>query len=116
FRSPWFSRRLARGGTDMSRILAVAAAVAGLLVAASVPAVGPAVTVFAAASLKEALDEQVAHFDSATGSKVVVAYGGSNALARQIESGAPAELFISADVDWMDYLAERHLLVVDSRS
>ncbi len=100
----------------MSRILTVAAAVAGLLVAASAPGVGPAVTVFAAASVKEALDEQVAHFDSATGSKVVVAYGGSNALARQIEAGAPAELFISADVDWMDYLAERHLLVVDSRS
>ena len=45
------------------------------------------------------------------GNKVVVSYGASNALAKQIEAGAPADLFISADLDWMDYLDQRKLLV-----
>ena len=65
------------------------------------------VTIFAAASLKEAMDEQAKRFEATTGSKVVMAYGASNALARQIESGAPADVFISADLDWMDYLDQR---------
>jgi len=67
-------------------------------------------TVFAAASLREAMDEQVRQFDARTGNKVIVSYGASNALAKQIEAGAPADLFISADLDWMDYLDQRHLL------
>ena len=62
------------------------------------------ITVFAAASLKEALDEQAKQFEARTGDKLVVSYAASNALARQIESGAPADVFISADLDWMDYL------------
>src|SRR5262245_12062544 len=62
------------------------------------------VLVFAAASLKNALDDIVAKFERETGKKVSVSYGASPALARQIESGAPADLFISADLDWMDYL------------
>lgn len=73
------------------------------------------VTVFAAASLKEALDEQTRRFETDTGNKVTVAYGGSNALARQIEAGAPADVFVSADLDWMDYLEQRGLLVSGSR-
>jgi molybdate transport system substrate-binding protein len=73
------------------------------------------VTVFAAASLKEAMDEQARRFEAGTGSKVVVAYGASNALARQIEAGAPADLFISADLDWMDYLDKRQLLAPNTR-
>ena len=73
------------------------------------------VTVFAAASLKEAMDEQARQFQSSTGNKVVVSYGASNALARQIESGAPADAFISADLDWMDYLDRRHLLMAGTR-
>lgn len=74
------------------------------------------VSVFAAASLKEALDAQATRFEADTGNKVVVVYGGSNALARQIEAGAPAQLYVSADVDWMDYLERRGLLVARSRS
>lgn len=66
--------------------------------------------VFAAASLKEALDEQVAAFEASTGSKTLVSYAASNALARQIEAGAPADVFLSADLDWMDYLDKRGLL------
>jgi molybdate transport system substrate-binding protein len=72
-------------------------------------------TVFAAASLREALDAQARRFEADTGNRVVVSYAGSNALARQIEAGAPADLFISADLDWMDYLAQRRLIAADSR-
>lgn len=79
-------------------------------------ALGANVTVFAAASLKEAMDEQAHRFEAATGNKVIVAYGGSNALARQIESGAPADMFISADLDWMDYLDQRALLTPGTRA
>ena len=73
------------------------------------------VTVFAAASLKEALDDQARQFEASTGNKVVVSYGASNALAKQIEAGAPADLFISADLDWMDYVDQRHLLTPGTR-
>jgi len=73
------------------------------------------VVVFAAASLKEALDAQARAFETATGNRVIVSYAGSNALARQIEAGAPADLFISADLDWMDYVDQRRLLMRDTR-
>jgi molybdate transport system substrate-binding protein len=72
-------------------------------------------TVFAAASLKEALDEQAWQFEARTGDRVVVSYAASNALARQIEAGAPADLFISADLDWMDFLDQRKLLAPGTR-
>jgi len=62
--------------------------------------------VFAAASLKNALDEVAA----ASPSKPIISYGASSALAKQIEAGAPAQVFISADLDWMDYLEQRKLL------
>src|SRR6266480_3287441 len=62
-------------------------------------------SVFAAASLKESLDEQARKFEGETGISIVVSYGGSNALAKQIEAGAPADVFISADLEWMDKLA-----------
>jgi molybdate transport system substrate-binding protein len=74
------------------------------------------VTVFAAASLKESLDEQVKVFNASN--KVInvrVSYAASNALARQIEAGAPAHLFISADEEWMDYLAQKKLIVMATR-
>jgi len=73
------------------------------------------VTVFAAASLKEALDEAVRRFDADTGHRTKVSYGASSALARQIEHGAPADLFLSADVEWMDYLTARKLIDAKSR-
>ena len=72
-------------------------------------------TVFAAASLKESLDENVKAFNARTGHLVRVSYGGSNALAKQIENGAPADLFISADEDWMDYVAQKNLLAPGTR-
>jgi molybdate transport system substrate-binding protein len=67
-------------------------------------------TVFAAASLKNALDEAAAKWTAGTAKKVRLSYAASSALARQIEAGAPADVFMSADLDWMDYLAGRNLL------
>ena len=74
------------------------------------------VTVFGAASLKGALDEQARQFETATGNKVIVSYGASNALAKQIEAGAPADAFISADLDWMDHMDQRRLLMPNTRA
>lgn len=76
---------------------------------------GETVTVFAAASLKNALDAASAAYLAETGQKVVVSYAASSALAKQIEHGAPADVFISADLDWMDYLAKAKLIVPDTR-
>ena len=72
--------------------------------------------VFAAASLKTALDEINAQWHERTGKRTAISYAASSALAKQIEQGAPADLFISADEDWMDYLAERKLIGPETRS
>src|SRR5215813_8849717 len=61
------------------------------------------ITVFAAASLKNALDDVDTAFTKQSGIKVVVSYGASSALAKQIEQGAPADVFASANLQWMDY-------------
>src|SRR5258708_38175758 len=60
-------------------------------------------TVFAAASMKNALDDIDAAYAAKTGVKITVSYAASSALAKQIEQGAPADVFVSADTDWMDY-------------
>ena len=72
-------------------------------------------TVFAAASLKNALDEISQSWTAQKSGKVVVSYAASSALARQIEKGAPADIFVSADLEWMDYLAQRKLINAASR-
>jgi molybdate transport system substrate-binding protein len=74
------------------------------------------ITVYAAASLKESLDEIARQIQAQTGDKVVVSYAASSALAKQIENGAPADVFISADLDWMNYLAQRKLIQPASRT
>ena len=69
------------------------------------------VTIFAAASLRNALDRAAAEYARETGTPPArISYAASSALARQIEQGAPADLFISADSDWMDYLAGKRLI------
>ena len=73
------------------------------------------VTVFAAASLKEALDEIDGTQQKRSGQKAAISYAASSALARQIGSGAPADIFISADLDWMDYIDKRNLVKAKSR-
>jgi molybdate transport system substrate-binding protein len=72
-------------------------------------------TIFAAASLKTALDEASAAYNKSTGNKIVVSYAGSSALAKQIEQGAPADIFISADLDWMNYVDKEKLIKDDTR-
>ena len=72
--------------------------------------------VFAAASLKEALDDTAQQFQRVSGQKVALSYAASPALARQIENGAPADIFISADLDWMDYLDRRKLIRAGARA
>src|SRR6202048_4407698 len=85
---------------------------AGLFVAFAFPCgspLSPAIAqdrnlvVFAAASMKNALDDIDAAYTAKTGVKVVASYAASSTLARQIEQGAPADIFLSADTDWMDY-------------
>jgi molybdate transport system substrate-binding protein len=71
--------------------------------------------VFAAASLTNALEELGASFDAASGTTVKFSFAASSALARQIESGAPADVFFSADIDWMDYLQTRKLIQTTTR-
>lgn len=74
------------------------------------------VLVFAAASLKTALDAAVAEFAAKTGGQVTVSYAGSSALAKQIEAGAPADVFISADRDWMEHVAKANLIKAETRT
>ena len=92
-----------------------AAAVAAFVTAQSVLAQDSSITMFAAASMKNAVDEIDAAFTAKTKTKVAASYAASSALAKQIENGAPADLFASADLEWMDYLANKKLIKDDTR-
>lgn len=72
------------------------------------------ITVFAAASLKNALDGIAAEWKADSGNEAAISYAGSSALAKQIEQGAPADVFISADLDWMAYVSDKSLTKKDS--
>lgn len=85
------------------------------LATAPMAAAAGEVTVFAAASLTNALDRVAAEWSAETGDKAVISYAGSSALARQIQNGAPADIFISASSDWMDELAASGDLRAGSR-
>ncbi|MDE2227507.1 MAG: molybdate ABC transporter substrate-binding protein [Alphaproteobacteria bacterium] len=74
------------------------------------PARAETLTVFAAASLKNALDAAATAYQAKSGDTVRISYAASSALARQIEAGAPADLFISADLAWMNYVETRKLI------
>jgi molybdate transport system substrate-binding protein len=81
-----------------------------------VRAQGNGVLVFAAASLKNALDEIAAGWTKSLGKAPPrISYAASSTLAKQIEQGAPADLFLSADLDWMDYLEKKSLIRPDTR-
>lgn len=88
--------------------------VACLALALCAPAAAQDLLVYAAASLKESLDEVAAQY-ARGGERVRVSYFASSALAKQIERGAPADVFVSADLDWMDYLERRGLLRAGTR-
>jgi len=70
----------------------------------------PAITVFAASSLTDAMTELGNDFKKSTGVELTLSFAASSTLARQIETGAPADVFFSADPDWMDYLQSRRLI------
>jgi molybdate transport system substrate-binding protein len=82
---------------------------------APTPPAAPTLTVFAAASLKDALDDLNALFADRTKIKVVASYAASSALAKQLENGAPADIFISADTEWMDYAAQKKMVQPNTR-
>ena len=87
---------------------------AGLFGATAAWAADP--VVFAAASTKDAITDIANDFAAAGKGKVVTSFGSSGDLAKQIENGAPASIFISADSKWADYLDKKNLLVLGSRS
>lgn len=88
---------------------------AAAVVLAALPAAAADLTVFAAASLKTAMDEIAPAFAAETGHRVAVSLAGSSALARQIEQGAPADVFVSANPGWMDRLEAAGLIVPATR-
>ncbi len=89
--------------------------VMGLLLAMGAAAQAGDITVFAAASTADALSEAAETWEAETGNSVTVSAAGSSALARQIAAGAPADLFVSANIEWMDWLEEQDLIVKSSR-
>jgi len=99
----------------ISRRLSLLAVVALALAAAPAGAQQKTITVFAAASMKNALDDINAAFLKASGVKVTASYAASSALAKQIEQGAPADVFASADLDWMDYSSQKKTIKDDTR-
>jgi molybdate transport system substrate-binding protein len=93
------------------------AALTLLFAAAMLPATAAAdgVVVFAAASLKDALDAINTDWQKTSGKHATISYAASSALAKQIENGAPADVFISADLDWMKYVDDKKLIVEGTR-
>jgi molybdate transport system substrate-binding protein len=97
---------------------AVLAALGAALIAVPLAATAQSqhpVVVFAAASLKNAFDDIAAAYTAKTAGQVHLSYGASPALARQIEAGAPADVFVSADADWMNYAVQKGLIARGSR-
>jgi len=96
----------------MVRLAGVFIAIAILcgLSASLAPAQDKSITIFAAASMKNALDEIDAAFTAKTGIKTIASYAASSMLAKQIEQGAPADIFISADTDWMDFAIDKKVV------
>ncbi len=93
----------------MKLIKTFAAAICLALVAGQAIAADK-ITVFAAASLKDVMEQAAKDFKADTGTEVTVSLAASSALAKQLEAGAPAQVFISADEKWMDYIQEKGLI------
>ncbi len=71
-------------------------------------------TVFAAASMKDALDQAAKDFEAANGTRIVLSFASTSVLAKQVEVGAPADAFVSADEQWMDYLTQHKLVKTET--
>jgi molybdate transport system substrate-binding protein len=95
------------------RVLRELAVGALLLVASS--ALGADLVVFAAASLTDSLQQATDEYTAASGNKVKLSFAASSALAKQIQNGAGADVFLAADQEWMDYLAAKDLIRQNSR-
>jgi molybdate transport system substrate-binding protein len=95
----------------LAKLLAVFIAFGG----APAMAQDKSLTVFAAASMKNALDDIDAAYSAKTGVRITVSYAASSTLAKQIEQGAPAEVFISADTEWMDYAVSKKTINAATR-
>ncbi|MBS0274656.1 MAG: molybdate ABC transporter substrate-binding protein [Proteobacteria bacterium] len=97
----------------VARLRFTLALLSAVLFATPVPAAG--ITVFAAASLTDALNEIGKAYEARTGNHIVFSFAASSVLARQIQSSAGADMFLSADPDWMDYLDKKALLAPGTR-
>ena len=98
------------------RILAASLTVVIGLFALAPAALADDVLVFAAASLKNALDDTVAAYEKSGGGAIKISYAASSALAKQIESGAPADIFVSADLDWMNDVQKNNAIKPETRA
>lgn len=86
-----------------------------VLIVFSATSAGESPTIFAAASLTNAVGDLAKTYEAKTGVRIVASFAAASTLAKQIENGAPADLFFSADVKWMDYLVERKQIDAASR-
>lgn len=102
-------------GVARRAVLGGALAFAALSAVAATPSWAAGTTVFAAASTTDALDEVIAAYKSVSGKEVVPSYGSSSTLAQQIEQGAPAAVFLSANTKWAKFLDEKGLLEPNSQ-
>ena len=99
-----------------TRLIAAMSSLAVMLAVVPSAMAQEKVTVFAAASLKNALDAVNKACEAVVGEQATVSYAASSALAKQIEQGAPADIFMSADLDWMKYLADKNLIKADTET
>src|SRR5258708_36800777 len=97
-------------GAARSEARRLALAAMALVMLGAAPAAAADVLGFAAASLKNALDDAAAAYRPPGGDLVRISYAASSALAKQLESGAPADIFVSADQDWMDYAQRQGII------
>jgi len=95
--------------------LALAYSVFSMGLVFNVPAKAESVTVYAAASLTNAIGDLEKIYEKQNNIEVKTSYAGSSTLAKQIEAGAPADVFISADTQWMDYLQNKKLVAANDR-
>jgi molybdate transport system substrate-binding protein len=102
-------------GLAIGAVIFTRSVVGGANAAATPPDTAAPAVVFAAASMKTALDAVAAAWKADTGKTVSMAYASSAVLAKQIEQGAPADIFISADLKWMDYLDKSKLIQAGTR-
>ena len=100
---------------ELLRALVAALAIGAVILPCPARAEDEGPVVFAAASLKDALDAVNAKWKEESGKKATISYAASSALAKQMEQGAPADIFVSADEDWMDYLATGKLIKPETR-